>query len=109
VRFQSRGGVGFSRSWNRASRQQLLFSAPKYASKTLWTQGTKLGPLKGIPTIEDVLAQLQSMNAQRVTLKTFMLVAGETMLAMILLEMKPIPGRRYLKKQAMRFQTTLMV
>lgn len=36
-----------------------------------------VGTIEGYPTIEDVLAQLQSMNAQQVTLKTFMLVAGD--------------------------------
>ena len=36
-----------------------------------------VGTIEGYPTIEDVLVQLQSMNAQRVTLKTFMLVAGD--------------------------------
>ena len=36
-----------------------------------------VGTIEGYPTIEDILSQLKAMNAQRVTLKTFMLVAGD--------------------------------
>ncbi|NLJ38806.1 MAG: sirohydrochlorin cobaltochelatase [Candidatus Atribacteria bacterium] len=36
-----------------------------------------VGTIEGYPSIEDILLQLKNVDAQRVTLKTFMLVAGD--------------------------------